>query len=296
MSSPWCPARRDAGRPPGAGAGPAGRRQYATSGAGRHACGAEKRRARPALRQRRPAARRGGRVPFPAGVALARMPCRLPAGGWDMHYTRFKNEPICDYANDANVKGVEAAVQALERGLGARYPAVIGGRRVETEKTIVSLCPALPDRVVGRVASCTRAHVDEAVAAAQQAFAGLGADRARGARRRPGAPGRAHPPRPLRLRRAARHGDRQGLVRGRRRDRRGDRLLRVLRPAGADALPVPAAHAPRHRGQLLLLHPAGRRRGDRAVELPARHPRRHDHGRRRERQHRSCSSRPRTRR
>ena len=87
-----------------------------------------------------------------------------------MHYRRFKNEPICDYANDAHVKGVEAAVQALERGLGARYPAVIGGRRVETERTIDSLCPALPDRVVGRVARCGREHLEAAVAAAQQAY------------------------------------------------------------------------------------------------------------------------------
>jgi 1-pyrroline-5-carboxylate dehydrogenase len=88
-----------------------------------------------------------------------------------MQYVRFTNEPICDYSKDANVKGVEAAVQALERGLGAHHPALIGGRRIETGKTIASLCPALPDRVVGHVASCTSAHVDEAVAAAQDAYA-----------------------------------------------------------------------------------------------------------------------------
>ena len=85
--------------------------------------------------------------------------------------TRFKNEPICDYSVDANVKGAERAIRALEKSLDAYYPAVIGGRDVKTEKTIVSLCPALPDRVVGRVASCTRAHVDEAVAEARKAFA-----------------------------------------------------------------------------------------------------------------------------
>jgi len=87
-----------------------------------------------------------------------------------MPYLRFTNEPICDYASDVNVRGVETAVDRLERGLGTYHPAIIGGRRVETEKTIVSTCPALPDRVVGRVASCTRAHVDEAVVAAQGAF------------------------------------------------------------------------------------------------------------------------------
>jgi 1-pyrroline-5-carboxylate dehydrogenase len=85
--------------------------------------------------------------------------------------TRFKNEPICDYARDENAEAATRAVRALEGRLGASYPALIGGREVETGKSIVSLCPAAPERVVGRVASCTRAHVDEAAAAAQQAFA-----------------------------------------------------------------------------------------------------------------------------
>ena len=54
-----------------------------------------------------------------------------------MFLTRFQNEPICDYAIEANAKRAEAAVARLERGLGAYCPAVIGGRKVETEKTIV---------------------------------------------------------------------------------------------------------------------------------------------------------------
>ena len=88
-----------------------------------------------------------------------------------MLYTRFKNESICDYENDANVRAAEKAIAALERGLDAYYPAIIGGRRVETEKTIVSICPALPDRVVGRAASCTRDHVNRAIEEAKKAYA-----------------------------------------------------------------------------------------------------------------------------
>ncbi len=88
-----------------------------------------------------------------------------------MFLTRFQNEPICDYGKDENVKGVEKAVAALEGRLDATYPAVIGGKSVETEKSIISTCPALPDRVVGRVASCTRSQVDQAIAEASKAFA-----------------------------------------------------------------------------------------------------------------------------
>ena len=87
-----------------------------------------------------------------------------------MSTARFTNEPICDYSKEENLQGALAAVRSLEAGLGGYYPAVIGGRRIETEKSIVSTCPALPDRIVGRVASCTRAHVDEAIVAARQAF------------------------------------------------------------------------------------------------------------------------------
>ena len=87
-----------------------------------------------------------------------------------MFWSRFTNEPICDYAKDENVKGAELAIRALEGRLDGRYPAIIGGRRVETGKWITSVSPARPDRVVGHVASCTRAHVDEAIAEAKKAW------------------------------------------------------------------------------------------------------------------------------
>ena len=63
------------------------------------------------------------------------------------------------------------------RNADRSFPAIIGGRTVPTDKTTASLCPAQPDLVVGRVAACTRDHVDQAVAAARKAFAGLGLHR-----------------------------------------------------------------------------------------------------------------------
>jgi 1-pyrroline-5-carboxylate dehydrogenase len=89
-----------------------------------------------------------------------------------MFYGRFTNEPISDYAKDDNVKGAERAIRALEGRLEDRYPAIIGGREVLTAKWIASVCPARPDRIVGHVASCTRAHVDEAIAEAKKAWPG----------------------------------------------------------------------------------------------------------------------------
>ncbi len=87
-----------------------------------------------------------------------------------MFLQRFVNDPICDYSRPENEQGVYEAVKALESRLGRTYPAVIGGREVHTERTIASLCPAHPGIEVGRVASCSRAHVDEAIAEARRAF------------------------------------------------------------------------------------------------------------------------------
>jgi 1-pyrroline-5-carboxylate dehydrogenase len=98
------------------------------------------------------------------------MPRDRPGKDLIMLSMRFANEPICDYSKDENVRAAERAIEACEQHLGGSHPAVIGGRSVATEASIESLCPALPDRVVGRVASCTRAHVDEAIAAARAAF------------------------------------------------------------------------------------------------------------------------------
>ena len=68
--------------------------------------------------------------------------------------------------------------------------------------------------------------------------------------------------------------------RGRRRRLRGDRLLRVLRAGGAPALgPARRVGQVAGRDQHVLATSRGHRRGDLAVELPARDPHRHGHGR-----------------
>lgn len=87
-----------------------------------------------------------------------------------MYVPRFTNEPICDYANPAHVEAAHKAVAELRGTFGAYHPARIGGQAVTTEKTLVSTSPARPELVLGRVASCTKAHVDQAIEAAQEAF------------------------------------------------------------------------------------------------------------------------------
>jgi RHH-type proline utilization regulon transcriptional repressor/proline dehydrogenase/delta 1-pyrroline-5-carboxylate dehydrogenase len=67
----------------------------------------------------------------------------------------------------------ERMKEALEKArseLGRSYPMVIGGERVEGEKTAVSKDPSNTDRIVGRVAQASTAHADTALRAAREAF------------------------------------------------------------------------------------------------------------------------------
>lgn len=87
-----------------------------------------------------------------------------------MQLPRFTNEPLCDYSVPDLAEAARQAIQALVSTFPASHPAIIGGRRVETPWTITSTAPAQPDLVIGRVASCGREHVDQAMVAAQGAF------------------------------------------------------------------------------------------------------------------------------
>jgi len=84
---------------------------------------------------------------------------------------RFVNEAITDYADIGHQRGVAEAVAAEQEAFGRSYGAVIAGEDVATGKTIASVCPAYPDRVIGLVSSCSRGDVDRAIHAAQSAFA-----------------------------------------------------------------------------------------------------------------------------
>ena len=82
----------------------------------------------------------------------------------------FKNEVVKDFNDPADVAAMEAALARLAQRLGAEYPLVIGGRRIETSKRIRSLNPAHPEEVVGSVSSASKAEALQAIDAAAKAF------------------------------------------------------------------------------------------------------------------------------
>jgi 1-pyrroline-5-carboxylate dehydrogenase len=88
-----------------------------------------------------------------------------------VHLPPFSNEPICNYEDPARFEAAKQAIRAAPLRFSDHYPAIIGGHRVETSKRITSVSPARPDLALGTVARCGQEHVDQAIAAAQDAYA-----------------------------------------------------------------------------------------------------------------------------
>lgn len=82
----------------------------------------------------------------------------------------FQNEPVKDFRDPADAAAMKAALQSVRRELGRTYPLVIGGRKIDTEKTIRSVNPANPDEVVGITSSASKDQAEQAITQAATAF------------------------------------------------------------------------------------------------------------------------------
>ncbi len=82
----------------------------------------------------------------------------------------FQNLPERNFALAADQRAMRAALARAAAGLGQSYPLVIGGRELETGREIVSVNPARPSEVIGRVASAGQAEAQQAVEAATAAL------------------------------------------------------------------------------------------------------------------------------
>ncbi len=64
----------------------------------------------------------------------------------------FRNEAIRDFKDPADRASLEAALERAKQRLGARYPLVIDGKKIDTPSKIRSINPAHPAQVIGEVA------------------------------------------------------------------------------------------------------------------------------------------------
>ncbi len=93
----------------------------------------------------------------------------------------FQNEPHADFSQASVRAEMDKALATIRGSLGREYPLVIDGKSVSTATTTLSVNPARPDEIIGKVASATRQHADTAVEAARAA---LGAWRSTPGRKR----------------------------------------------------------------------------------------------------------------
>jgi 1-pyrroline-5-carboxylate dehydrogenase len=82
----------------------------------------------------------------------------------------FVNEPLTDFSKPEQRQAQAGALEQVKSQLGRTYPLIIGGKRIQNEKTFASVNPAHPEQVVGYFASATPAQVNEAVQAATATF------------------------------------------------------------------------------------------------------------------------------
>ncbi|RJP73907.1 MAG: L-glutamate gamma-semialdehyde dehydrogenase [Candidatus Abyssobacteria bacterium SURF_17] len=82
----------------------------------------------------------------------------------------FENEPIVDFSHVESRRRMRNALEEVASRLGQSYPMLIGGERIDTEKTAVSINPSYPHQVVGRVAEASVEHAEDALNRARDAF------------------------------------------------------------------------------------------------------------------------------
>lgn len=83
----------------------------------------------------------------------------------------FVNEPPLDFSIAENRQRMEEALLRVKDNRDRRCPLIIDGREVSTEREIVSVNPARPEEVIGRVSSASGKEASEALAGARKAWA-----------------------------------------------------------------------------------------------------------------------------
>jgi RHH-type proline utilization regulon transcriptional repressor/proline dehydrogenase/delta 1-pyrroline-5-carboxylate dehydrogenase len=82
----------------------------------------------------------------------------------------YENAPLVNFVYEQNQDRMRQALEHVRTQLGQKYPLIINGEKVWTDKTIASINPSFPDNVVGHVAEAGIPEAERAVKAARDAF------------------------------------------------------------------------------------------------------------------------------
>jgi 1-pyrroline-5-carboxylate dehydrogenase len=98
-----------------------------------------------------------------ATIETTAIQTRVPQG-------KFVNEPFTDFSHGRNAGEMKAALVKVGDQLGREYPLIVGGERVRTGERLQSRNPARPTQIVGIHQVAGVAEVEQAIAAATEAF------------------------------------------------------------------------------------------------------------------------------
>ncbi len=82
----------------------------------------------------------------------------------------YRHEPLTDFTREENYEKYKEGLKIVETDLGKTYPLVIGGERVKSEETKVSLNPANHEEVVGIIHQASVQDCKKAMAVALSTF------------------------------------------------------------------------------------------------------------------------------
>ena len=82
----------------------------------------------------------------------------------------FQNEPLTDFSREANQQAMRAALAQVAGKLGAIFPLVVNGEKVQTAEPLDVRNPSHATQLVGRCGRATLSDAERAISAAKQTF------------------------------------------------------------------------------------------------------------------------------
>ncbi len=105
------------------------------------------------------------------GGPSPRTPPTPPSSRESGSIPEFSNEPLHRFTDEPERSRFKEAIAEVRTSLGVVYPLLIDGEDRDTGDYLLSLNPAHPEEIIGRVAKANPGHADQAVAGAMRALA-----------------------------------------------------------------------------------------------------------------------------
>jgi 1-pyrroline-5-carboxylate dehydrogenase len=83
---------------------------------------------------------------------------------------RYRNEPDADFSDAGVRRTMEGAIARQEGQLGRKFPLIIDGQEIFTDRTFTSINPSHKDRIIGTFSKASKDDAERAVQVAAERF------------------------------------------------------------------------------------------------------------------------------